>query len=305
MPGGGKTLVGIEAARSVAAGDAFAGHQAMRGQVIYLCTDAPASTERRLLAMPAMTAERIHSVTDAPKLPDGVDDLRAVIAARNAATTASGDDPVRLVVLDTYDSTRSHADGGWAGQDGLTEAILGALRRLATDLNLAVMIIHHATRADHGRARGSVVFDARLDVIGLVHGNGTTITVTTIKNRDGETGLVGRFAISTVAVAGRDEPVLVADARQGASPDIAMGDRVLHHLVKHGGPRSIGGLAKALGEKGKGGIARSLTRLRQDGLLNDYEPTPAGRERVDSLFWGFADEEPAGHEAGQMVVTPP
>lgn len=302
MPGGGKTLVGVEAARAVAAGDAFAGHATMPGQAVYICTDAPASTERRMLAMLAATAERIRSVTDAPKLPDGVEDLRAVITARNAISS----DPVRLVVLDTYDSTRSHADGGWAGQDGLTETIMSALRKLADDLHLGVLIIHHATRADHGRARGSVVFDARLDVIGLVSGDGKAISVTAIKNRGGEAGLIGRFRISTVPVEGADEPVLTADEGEVVTAEVAMDDRVLQHLVVHGGPASIGGIGAALGIKGKGPIQRALGRLRQNGLLTDYEPTQAGRERIDQQFWGFTgDQDEASNERPNSPIPDP
>jgi hypothetical protein len=302
MPGGGKTLVGIEAARCVAAGDGFAGRATLPGQAVYYCTDAPASTERRMLAMPATIADRILTVTDSPKLPDGLDDLRAVITQRNAA----GNDPVRLVVIDTYDSTRSHADGGWAGQDGLTETIMSGLRTLARDLDLGVLVIHHATRADHGRARGSVVFDARLDFIGLVSGDGKHITVTAIKNRDGEAGPIGRFRISTVDVAGQAEPMLVANDGDVATTEVAMEDRVLHRLVAHGGPSSIGGLGTALGIKGKGPIQRALARLRENGLLIGYEPTPAGRERIDQQFWGFTgDQEEATSERPNSPMPDP
>jgi hypothetical protein len=204
LPGRGKSLLSAEMARCVAAGEPFAGHAVTAGRVVYACPDSPASTERRLLAIPPEVAVRILSVADLPPMPGCLPDLRAAIVAANA-----DGDPVRLLVVDTWDSARSHATDGWAGQDALVETIMRELRSMAADLSLAVVVTHHATRADNGRARGSVVFDARADFIGLADSTGGSVTLDGIKVRDGEAGPVGQWTIQPVAVGGKSVPTLV------------------------------------------------------------------------------------------------
>lgn len=293
MPGSGKTLVGLEMARCVAAGEPFLGQATMPGRVIYCCPDSPASTERRMLAMGA-AGERVLSVTELPRLPAGQSALADAVAATNAAA-ASERDKVRLVVIDTWDSAREHSDGGWAGQDATLEASLSDLRSLAAAHGLGVLIVHHATRADNGRARGSVVFDARCDFIGVAEGNGKVITIKAIKNRDGVAGPLGRFTIATEDVSGRPEPVLRAGAPEAAPATATLAERLLRHLTVNDGPRSVGGLAKALGERGKGGVERALTQLRKDKCLEGYTPTTDGRKRVEDAI-GFPGDDGPGDD---------
>lgn len=264
LPGVGKTLVASELTRCVAAGAPFLERSTLAGRVIYACPDSPASTERRLLALPAEVGARIATVMELA-LPAGIDALRSAIQSANA----SGD-PVRLVVIDTWDASRTHTDGGYAGQDGMVESILGPLRRLAVETALAVLVLHHCTRGDNGRARGSLVFDARVDWIATIEAVGSTLVLTATKNRDGERGPIGAFQIASEVINGASVPVLVP---VGSGPRPALrtppADRegaVLAILARHQGEMTKRALAEQSGVP-EGSILRPIDRLRTKGLV--------------------------------------
>jgi len=298
LPGAGKTLLGCELARAIAAGDTFAGRAVVGGRVIYACPDSPASTERRMLAITEEVAGRILTVSDMPAMPGSLVDLRAAIVAANA----SGD-LVRLVVVDTWDSARSHSDGGYAGQDGLVESIMGGLRRMAADLALSVVVIHHATRADNGRARGSLVFDARADFIGLVDGDGSTVRLTATKCRDGTRGAIGAWRIVPTEVNGSMVPTLKAtelDAPAQGEPAHDDDSKVLRFLATRTGDMSLPRIAKHLGHKGNGQASNIISRLRRLGLVDpkSYALTLAGQARVDAEMAFRDDLETEGERKG-------
>ncbi len=288
LPGVGKTLVGIELARAVSSGDSFAGRAVVAGRVIYACPDSPASTERRMLAVPEDAAGRILTLCDLPAMPASLPDLRAAIESANA-----NGDPIRLVVIDTWDSARTHSDGGYAGQDGLVESIMGELRRMASDLALAVVLVHHATRGDTGRARGSLVFDARADFIGIVEGDGSSLRLTATKCRDGERGPIGAWRIVPVEVAGAMVPTLVpADMPRPEPPSDGADATVLHLLVTRQPAPSADAIAKHLGMKGKGQVSRVIDRLRTAGLVAGGTPYRATEAGVQAVNEGLSFDRP-------------
>lgn len=188
LPGGGKTLWTIELCRAVAMGDSLGPHATNRGKVIYVCTDAPDDTERRMLSLPDGARKNIYTVTKAPRFPSGIE------ALMEALETVDG---IKLVVLDTWDSNRDHADGGYSGQDMLIEQAMSTLRDIARDRMLSVIVVHHSTKGDAQKARGSLVFDARCDWMVTCEGdNGSNIIkVITTKNRCGESGDFGSWRI--------------------------------------------------------------------------------------------------------------
>ena len=119
-------------------------------------------------------------------------------------------------------------------------------------------------------------------------GDGGIISLTAIKNRDGEAGPIGRFRIEAVPVHGRNEPILqpadVGTDGMDELQDLSLDDRVLKQLVVHGGPASIGGMARTLSNKSKSSVQRAVGRLRSGRLLEGYLPTTAGSARVDQFF---------------------
>ena len=281
LPGVGKSLVGVEIARCVAGGDAFAGRTVHSGRVIYACPDSPASTERRMLAIVSEVADKINTVCDFPPMPGSIDLLRRTVEAINA----TAGDPVCVVIIDTWDASRSHSDGGYAGQDGLIESIMSELRRLAADLELSVVLIHHSTRGETGRARGSLVFDARADFIGSIEADKSPgrVKLTATKNRDGELGPVGAWRIVPVEVEGESVPTLVADnkvVRPSTPTDNQL--RLLNFIANTPGKHTAATLVEKLDLSSKGVLSRLVENLRTNGLMEkrSYSLTTKGQESV-------------------------
>lgn len=289
MPGVGKTLVAAHLARCVVAGTNFGAHACASGQVLYVATDSPASTEARLLALPPDVVGHVHSVIELPNsLPGGTDDLHAAVASINAL----GGPSVRLVIIDTWDSSRNHTGDGYAGQDALLESLMRGLRTLATDLQLAVVILHHATRGDTGRARGSVVFDARADWIALISKSGDHIQVETKKARDGEDGVTGSFRIVPKRIGTRDVPTLEAAPTDSDKPPASGSHQeqdlaILSVLVRAGGVVSKRQLAEQA-QVPVGSVQRIVDRLRAKGWVDRdaYKVTAEGISAYDDNLLG-------------------
>lgn len=307
MPGAGKTLIGIEASGCVAGDRPFLGRAVKAGRVIYCCPDSPASTERRMLAIPDDDAASIDTVCDMPPLPGSVPDLRAAIAAASRPG-----DPVRLLVIDTWDSARTHSGGGWAEQDGGVEDAMRELRKMASDLKVSVLLIHHATRADHGRARGSLVFDAKCEWIAIATGDGRRIALNSTKNRDGEPGPVGTWEISTVDVNGVPSPILIPTLTAPTEP-VQPNDKLdtlVSYLASHEGKHTARSLVKTLGIASTGALTRLVDKARGVGWLtaDGYALTPSGRQYADDLALDDAgsvpldrDSDPLGQPTGTAV----
>ena len=288
MPGIGKTLVGIEQVRCVASGEPFAGHAVRRGRVVYACPDSPASTERRMLAIPAEVAEHIITVCDLPRLPDGLPALRTAIEREHFI------EPIVLVVIDTWDSAREHGGGGYADQDGAVEMIMSGLRTMGAELGIAFVIIHHATRADGGRARGPVGFDARADFIGIVEQTPDGISLRSQKCRDGESGHVGAWRIVPVDVAGMAVPTL--EAITGRVQTVAKGmprnARMVLDALAGWDDETAPTKAQLVMRStvAAGSMGKALDYLREAGLVerDSYRLTDAGRENDESVFGATA-----------------
>jgi hypothetical protein len=192
LPGSGKSLVSCDLARAIAEGGEFAGRQCQQGKVAYICTDAPDSTERRMLLFSQQASENIMTITVAPRIPAGLPDLEIAL---------SSVPDIALVVLDTWDSMRSHAAGGYSDQDASAEAIMSELRNISKARGLTFLIVHHSTKGDNKSARGTLVFDARCDWIGTIvrEENTNNIMLETTKARDGSRGQVGAWKIESKA----------------------------------------------------------------------------------------------------------
>lgn len=301
LPGVGKTLMSLELARCIASGEPFAGRATQRGKVIYLCPDAPASTERRMLAMPAEVHANIVSVVTMPKrLPADIEGLRLLIEHEN------DNDPnnrVLLVVVDTWDAARSHAGGGYADQDAMAEGVLAELRTIVEAYRCSACIVHHSTKADTGSARGTLVFEARLEWKASVEAAGETVLLTTTKNRDGERGHVGSWRIKPVVIGEKAVPVLVPQDEKGtrdASAD-ARDARILRAIIglaDAGEKLTNRSVAAAAGVNWGNSLLRALERLREAGHLSrkGLSPTDSGR--------AFADQEPGLTACSASLAEP-
>jgi KaiC/GvpD/RAD55 family RecA-like ATPase len=194
-PGCGKSMVAAALALAVAEGADWLGRPVRRGGVLYVASEAGASTLRR-----------IRSVTDgyADKPPLALangawslveDDARAtIVAAIDEAATRLGR-PVRLVIIDALGSSTRGADEN-SGKD--MGRAFGALLSVVRERNVAIVLIAHTGRnSDNRSVRGHsgmlADVDAHLHVSSDKLGKSRTIDV--VKMRDGETGARLSFAI--------------------------------------------------------------------------------------------------------------
>ena len=290
LPGVGKSLTAVELVRCVVTGQEFQRRAVIKGRALVICPDSPASNERRLLAIPSPACDQVLTVADFPPLPGSLPLLRATLEQLR-------DDPVRLVVVDTFDAAREHSGEGWAGQDGLIESIVGGLRSVATDFNVCVVINHHTTRSEDGRARGSLVFDARCDFIGLVSAKNGIITLEGKKNRDGEIGIIGAWQIQPVPVNGRTVPTLVEVEREEVAVEREVNrDQDVLAAIQRAPGVTKSRLATITGIP-LGSLPRIIAKLRLDGFLRGdcMELTKAG---MDAAKYDPFDSENGSKNGG-------
>ena len=290
QPGNCKTMVSVELARCIAGGFDFAGRKVQQGAVMYVCTDSPDSTERRMLGIPEEVANQIYTVSEAPRFPTGFPDL---------AIAMESIDNLRLVILDTWDSNRDHIGGGYSEQDAQIEKTLSHLRKIAKQRQLNIVVVHHSTRNDGAVARGSIVFDARCDWMGTVEKDGDVVTLKSTKVRDGEQGDVGNWKI--VATPHPDYPdgpsipslefqgELEAKADKGKKK-LAADEEYLATIMQllaewEGAPPSIKTLSEATNAKWRGAVQEALATMRDRGWCKPKVAvlTEEGKRAAQSL----------------------
>jgi hypothetical protein len=273
QPGTGKTVVAVDLARAVAAGGMFAGRRCQPGRVIYACPDSPASTERRMLAIDPETAERISTVTDFR-----LDEAGSIALAEAVKAERMAGRRVALLGIDTWDAAREHGGGSWSSEDAAIEGSMRVLRRLAEDEGLTIVIVHHATRQDGGRARGSSVLDARVEMIAIVEAQeGGRLCLRTTKNRDGECGTVGHGEIVPFALlaGGAVATLRWLTAPQTTAPLEPRSLDLLRYLARPG-RHTARSLQDAL-SCGSSALDRLVKPLREAGLVDGYRLTQAGQ----------------------------
>jgi len=168
------------------------------------------------------------------------------------------------------------------------EGAMRILRDLAEAERLSVLLVHHATRGDAGRARGSSVFDARLEMIAVAEAiDGGLVRLHTTKLRDHERGDVGRARIRPVELPfGRPVATLEwlsEDESASAANTEAASDRdllVLAKIVSHAGI-SRRKLAELTGVP-VGSLSKIYDRLQAAGWLDtSFKPTSEGISKCD------------------------
>ena len=269
IPGEGKTLVAAEQAYTIASGDPFAGRETTKGSVLYICTDSPDDTENRISAIHPDIGNNIITVPEFPRLPEGMDVLEGLV----------GKYLPKIVVLDTWDSIRTHDAGSWASQDAAIEYTMEGLRRIAREYKLAFIINHHATRADNGRARGSLVLDARSDTIALVSCKDKRVSLRLTKNRKGPRESIGQWDIqSEKAPNGESVPALRYVGNEDNSKHLKL-QKILAAINEGGTQREIAARA----DIAEGSRSKVFTKLKEDGLYdpNQKTLTDAGRRLLD------------------------
>jgi hypothetical protein len=148
-PGGGKTLVVLLLAISVATGRDFSGRDVRRGPVLYLAAEDTGSIRRRLAALRHDYGDvaDFHLLTAKAGAPDlrnrETSDARALLAACAELCPA-------LVVVDTQAAATPGADENSGAEMGAFYAVLSEIASQGP----AVLVLHHPKKGGSDDARG-------------------------------------------------------------------------------------------------------------------------------------------------------
>jgi RecA-family ATPase len=201
-PGSGKTALAVHLSTVITSGTAFFGRLTRTGPVIYFGAEAPASViARSQLAKARICPDRrlsFYVVSAAPLIGDpgwsAIDEAR-IVATIKAVSTDEGE-PVRLVVLDTLASCLGLGD---ENGDGMV-SLVNAARRIANSTLVAVLVVHHPSKADAAGLRGHGSLQGACDLIlsSAVDEVSKVCTSTVVKSRHGESGLQLTYKLEPV-----------------------------------------------------------------------------------------------------------
>ncbi len=195
-PNAGKTAFAIDMALHVALGMTWFGLKVQRAPVLYVAAEAPGSVVMRMrAAMATKMAEGdvagLYGMSVAPDL--GGEGLSAHEALRVIETAkligehwSGGEDPVRMIFIDTLASCLGGGDENGDGMIRLTNAAA----YIAQHSGAAVVLVHHPSKADPTGMRGHGSLWGKSDTvisIGTDEVSGIR-TATLIKARDAATG---------------------------------------------------------------------------------------------------------------------
>lgn len=212
-PGGGKTFVSVDLACHIATGRPWHGCAVTRAGVAYVAAEDPEGVSMRARAWRRHYGFERHGVRLIPNMLQ----LDAEGAARLArALHAAAIPDLGFVVLDTQALVTVGMDEDSAREMG---EFISVIKRLARQLNVAILIVHHSGVAG-GRGRGSTAMDAALQAEFETVLAGSTVTLrhkkakNTAKNQAltfsmhpvalGETNTFGHEITSCVLVAAGD-----------------------------------------------------------------------------------------------------
>lgn len=225
-PKAGKSFVALDIACRVARGWDVLGRRVNAGATLYVALEG--NLDDRLAAFRSH-----HGVDDAPAvtiatggldLTGPADAVAAYLIAQIEDASRHWNKPVRLVVIDTMFRAMGGADPNEARAiNGLTAAI----DRVREATEAAVLIVHHAAKANDETPLGSIAVLANVDASLLVRRDKVSGVGSVIAQdlRDHESGWTFSFSLHSVQV-GEDadgEPrfsrvVVAANDEGGASP---------------------------------------------------------------------------------------
>ncbi len=178
--GEGKTFVALGLALSVATGRSWHGHATTQGSVVYVVAEGTRGIWKRVQAwlqhQKVATVSDVFFALEAVQLRPGTDadDLMGKIKERKLQP--------ELIILDTLAQCFVGGDENSAKDMG--EAVATA-RRLSSELDAAVLLVHHSGRRRGRHARGSSALQGNVDVVFSVRKRlGGQVTITSVKQKD-------------------------------------------------------------------------------------------------------------------------
>jgi KaiC/GvpD/RAD55 family RecA-like ATPase len=196
-PGCGKSFFALHWVLHAAAGKTYAGRATKKVRVVYIAAEGQAGFRKRVMA----ASKEINLDKDiqfdlievAPNLGTNGDDLKLLIEAIKDGTE-DGDEPVKIIVIDTLSRSLGGADENGPGMAKFIENA-GELSR---EFNCVVVCVHHTGKnAALGMRGWSGLHGATDAEFEVVDKNGTRYVRIT-KMKDGEDGLGWTFALAQV-----------------------------------------------------------------------------------------------------------
>ncbi len=277
-PGGGKTLLALDLALSMAAGhDEWFGRRLRSGSVVYAAGEGLRSLSPRIEAWRSRAPGAFHlrflAVPDVPNLGSPAECTEFVTELANRGETSPA-----LLVIDTLARATAGRDENDALEMGVS---VEGLEYLARELGCGILVLHHSGWSK-GRERGSSALRAACDTVAGLERDGDDFVLRVVKQRDGEVGVAMRLRLSKAA------PSVVFDVVEGdvtdSGPDLTPRQRdVVRSLIELNRAATFSELVDHTGAS-KSTISGAVNLLSRCGLVrksNDrYELTEAGLNAV-------------------------
>lgn len=277
-PGGGKTLLALDLALSMAAGiDEWFGRRLRGGLVVYAAGEGLRSLSPRIEAWrsraPGVSLRRFLAVPDVPGLGNPAECAEFITELANVGATSPA-----LLVIDTLARATAGRDENDALEMGIS---VDGLDYLARELACGILVLHHSGWSK-GRERGSSALRAACDTVAGLERDGDDFVLRVVKQRDGEIGTAMRLRLSKAPPSVVFDIVEVDEAATG--PDLTPRQLdVVRSLIELNRPATFTDLVGRTGASKSTVFAAVNLLIRYDLIRksNDrYELTEQGRDAV-------------------------
>ena len=196
--GSKKSFYGIGLGCSVASGEPFFGKEVRKpGPVIFIIGEGKAGFKRRIQAwgivhqidtdlIPVFISTVPVELTNPESVTDLLEEIECVSEKHGEP---------KLIIFDTLNRNFGAADEN--STSDMTKAI-GGLDRIRIETGATVLTVHHTGHGNAGRARGSSVLYASMDVEFLLEDNNGTVVVKNTKSKDAPPVEEEAFELNTV-----------------------------------------------------------------------------------------------------------
>ncbi|MGY3589004.1 hypothetical protein ACVIGB_002041 [Bradyrhizobium sp. USDA 4341] len=228
LPNVGKSFVVFDLASHARRGREWFGRKTAGGDVLYCYAEGAEGMSGRAKAWADNNDTSGGDVALMNNVPNLFKDPKAAdkLIAEARKCEADSGQPVRLVIVDTLAAATTGADGSSDKDMGL---VCERLRKVATALDCAVLVVHHSGKDVTKGMRGSSAILGAVDYTLLAEEGKCASTVSVEKMRDASKAQSIRFKLVEVVI-GKDEdgedvtsciirPVVVGDSIDMATDD--------------------------------------------------------------------------------------
>lgn len=191
-PGEGKSFLAIDLAEGIAHGQSAWGQKFEPGSVLYIAAEGMRGVGKRFKGWRICNGN-LRSGKNLLVLPQAVDFTNAKSVSEFSESLKRRIDrqsePLKLVVIDTLSRCFGSDENT---QAGMSTFISNVQKDIVDRFNCLALILHHTSRADPTKPRGSNVNDGAADTMLLVTKEDDGQLVTVVKQKEGEDG-VGLF----------------------------------------------------------------------------------------------------------------